>query len=1188
MRKLFYFLIALFLIIESVAQNPGDTIVVQTFIHNAWTDGAGNSTGSGARDTIAYFPNDPNLTFEKIIMSYNMRCKDNNNTNPGGNSRIGCGAWDYSCHTYIHDSTRIDSILSKQARYTISNFSGSNYVYSVSPIYNFYQYLQQTATVNSIISEDTIHLGSGADSLDFVIATDKNSHKSQFLYKANELAALGLLNDTINALSLNVLSGNQIANFLTIKLKLTSDSVLSNINPYINGFAEVYSANTLLNSGINRFQFTNDFVWDSVSNIIVEFSITNSINGSTTLIEGEQMSTTLGLFSNDANHITVNSAESIDLSTTAMSSISNEVTISFLINGNPNVLPQNTTILEAYDTNNYRTLNIHFPWSNGRMYWDCGNSGTSSYDRIDKAASLNEYTDEWSHWAFTKNATTGDLKIYRNGILWHSGTGHTKTIDIATLKLASNGNGNDYFWDGHIKELRIFDKELSMTTINDWMIKRIDNSHPDYSNLIAHYPLNEGQGITSLDNTINQQIATFNGNVNWNYSRGTEIGQFFTEVNYRPNINLYQGQYLITLTTDTILDSLIAGANTVTEYDIFPNYGTLQDDSIAAIFSNTLWEALSYLFDANGNVLSIDTTNIDGIISNSDLIYYKRYPMAFQIMSFVTPYGMGVDFGATGEAWYFDVTDYAPVLKGNKQITMSGGGQWQEDMDVKFLFIVGMPPRDILEMQQIWRPQSKGYGAIIANDAFEPRNVLMHPNASAYKLRTTITGHGQEGEFTPQNHYLNIDGGPQEYVWSVWTECAENPIYPQGGTWIYDRAGWCPGQASDMREDDITSLVTPGQIHNIDYGVSSAIGTSNYWVSSQLVSYGSPNHSLDAAVVDVLSPTNHILHVRTNPICSKPKIIIQNTGDTPLTSLRIEYWINGATTHEVYQWSGNLNFLEKEEVELPDPVSLWNAINFSDGVSLGQVTTYENSPNLNKFHVEISSPNGSSDGYSFNNNISSTFTPAPKYPNTFTFWSSTNSGAIGGLSETSWEISDNQGNPIYTGNNLLPNSTYKDTIILSDGCYALHVTDTDDDGLDFWANNDGGGMLRFRRMNPFIDTTSTPWVYLSWFKSFELDFGSYIHHEFTTSTTPLIINEESTSFFKIYPNPTTDKLIVEGNISEDGNLLLQDNLGRAIYSREIKFGSFRITLNMDKYTNGIYFLKVTSKDIDCVKKVVKQ
>ena len=73
MKKILFALIGLFVFANIFAQNPGDTIVVQAFIHDAWTDGNGNSTGSGARDTIAYFPTDTNLTFEKIIMSYNMR-----------------------------------------------------------------------------------------------------------------------------------------------------------------------------------------------------------------------------------------------------------------------------------------------------------------------------------------------------------------------------------------------------------------------------------------------------------------------------------------------------------------------------------------------------------------------------------------------------------------------------------------------------------------------------------------------------------------------------------------------------------------------------------------------------------------------------------------------------------------------------------------------------------------------------------------------------------------------------------------------------------------------------------------------------------------------------------------------------------------------------------------------------------
>ena len=165
----------------------------------------------------------------------------------------------------------------------------------------------------------------------------------------------------------------------------------------------------------------------------------------------------------------------------------------------------------------------------------------------------------------------------------------------------------------------------------------------------------------------------------------------------------------------------------------------------------------------------------------------------------------------------------------------------------------------------------------------------------------------------------------------MWTECSENPVYPQGGTWIYDRAGWCPGQATDLVEVDITSLVTPGQNHIFDYGVNST-GSSNYWVSNQLVSYGDPNFALDATVVEILSPTDKIVHSRQNPTCSNPKIIIQNTGSTTLTSLTIEYWINNANNPEIFTWIGNLEFLEKEEIELPSTSSLWQSLDTNQNI----------------------------------------------------------------------------------------------------------------------------------------------------------------------------------------------------------------------------------------------------------------
>ena len=235
--------------------------------------------------------------------------------------------------------------------------------------------------------------------------------------------------------------------------------------------------------------------------------------------------------------------------------------------------------------------------------------------------------------------------------------------------------------------------------------------------------------------------------------------------------------------------------------------------------------------------------------------------MKFEIMSLVTPYGIGLDLGSEGKTFTFDVTDFTPILRGLKRMSIERGGQNQEELDIKFLYIKGTPARDVIDINQIWPVRSNGYASIMADNVYEPRMVPTNASATDFEIRTVITGHGQEGEFIPRNHFINAAGGPNELFWEVWKECAENPIIDQGGTWIYDRAGWCPGMASDMQRTAISPLVTPGTPIEIDYGVTTASGTSNYIVNNQLGSYGAPNFLLDASVIDVIRPSQKIEHV---------------------------------------------------------------------------------------------------------------------------------------------------------------------------------------------------------------------------------------------------------------------------------------------------------------------------------------
>jgi hypothetical protein len=95
------------------------------------------------------------------------------------------------------------------------------------------------------------------------------------------------------------------------------------------------------------------------------------------------------------------------------------------------------------------------------LYFDTGGD-TSGFDRVSKAADTSDYADEWINWGFTKNAETGDQKIYRNGVLWQSGTGLTRTmtgVTVFVLGAAPTTSGN--FWDGAMDEFRLYNVELS-------------------------------------------------------------------------------------------------------------------------------------------------------------------------------------------------------------------------------------------------------------------------------------------------------------------------------------------------------------------------------------------------------------------------------------------------------------------------------------------------------------------------------------------------------------------------------------------------------------------------------------------------------------------------------------------------------------------------------------------------------
>ncbi len=138
--------------------------------------------------------------------------------------------------------------------------------------------------------------------------------------------------------------------------------------------------------------------------------------------------------------------------------VGNEITVSFWANGGA-TLPKNSAIIEADDKNGAITLSIRVPWGDGSIDFACGN------DSISQAAQPTDFKGSWVCWAFTKNATTGNMNIYRNGTLWLSGSGKSSPLPSSfVVTIGATADGKNCY-QGNIAHVRVYNQALSVADI---------------------------------------------------------------------------------------------------------------------------------------------------------------------------------------------------------------------------------------------------------------------------------------------------------------------------------------------------------------------------------------------------------------------------------------------------------------------------------------------------------------------------------------------------------------------------------------------------------------------------------------------------------------------------------------------------------------------------------------------------
>lgn len=213
-----------------------------------------------------------------------------------------------------------------------------------------------------------------------------------------------------------------------------------------------------------------------------------------------------------------------------------------------------------------------------------------------------------------------------------------------------------------------------------------------------------------------------------------------------------------------------------------------------------------------------------GIVENAG----EEDERVVEVARFITPYRVE-------GTWTLDVSHLRPLLTGAHTMrvfidTWVGPGHAQGAgwlVDARFDFTGGVPSPRPVAVVPIWPRVSFEVGNPTQDppQTVDPEEVEVPPGADALTLVTIITGHGQGNldncaEFCQHNHGYLV-GGTLPVQRTIWrSDCGENPIDNQQGTWALARAGWCPGMDVTPWIEDVTDAYVPGEALTVEHAMT--------------------------------------------------------------------------------------------------------------------------------------------------------------------------------------------------------------------------------------------------------------------------------------------------------------------------------------------------------------------------------
>ena len=279
-----------------------------------------------------------------------------------------------------------------------------------------------------------------------------------------------------------------------------------------------------------------------------------------------------------------------------------------------------------------------------------------------------------------------------------------------------------------------------------------------------------------------------------------------------------------------------------------------------------------------------------------------------------------------------------------------------------------------------------------------------------------------------------------------------------------------------------------------------------------------------------------------------PKISLRNNGAANLTSLTIDYELDGGGTTS-YNWTGNLSTYAIDIIDLP--------------------TTYI-ANGTHTFSVSLTNPNAVADQNPLNNNrlINFNSNETPLFADLTL--KTDNFG-----SEISWYVKDTNTGIVAATSSGYPDvaggQTTTETLCLYNGCFTFVLKDAAGDGYCcafgtgnmHLLNNANGDTLVVENSNSFV--------------------GDSLAFTFCMGSSN--INELAKNEFKLYPNPSNGTFTILRNQTNRANVIIYNVLGKEVYALA-NTSEKEIQLDLTPLNKGIYFIAIVSDNQKTVKKLI--